>query len=500
MLRKNTLVKALIATAVLSVVMIQAAVALADGVSIGVVVSKGNNDESITLSDEDGTRLTYTARGFRWRLVPGAVDAITQTPIRSTVKVTWQTDRHTLTQLTVLCPPASKPTSSEGTFIGVLTAKGEKFVIVKGGDGDPLKFIAHQTVSGRDTTPDPDAIKAITNRRVNDRVFVKWDLDKQENQCLTELRLAKPGEKTTYPKRDANKTTTPTTSTSQEGGTVIGRVDDIGGVGIAVRNAEGKVEHYLPRMVPADGDKPARLDPDILKTISNIHMDATVQITWVQDDKTKRITAIKTVPRGTTQPVDDSGKPLSADGTKDAGGETVKVADFKDGDEGTFAGTVLENSSASVTIRTDEDSPRKLKFAPQWIGGSPAEGGGLDQAMQKIMEKLKPGQKVQVKWLYQERLHAVSITPSGGASEKPASESKDAQSSTYTGTLIQKNDDSITVKIDGDNPQTLKFIPKENDKDMLTTFRNIDVGTKVQVQWVSDEHLRVVKLTKARTE
>jgi hypothetical protein len=327
---------------------------------------------------------------------------------------------------------------------------------------------------------------------------VKWDLDKQENQCLVELRLAKTGEKTTYPKRDANKAT-PTTSASQEGGTVIGRVDDIGGVGIAVRNAQGKVEHYLPRMVSGDGDKPAHLDPDILKTISGIRMDATVQITWVQDDKTKRITAIKTVPRGTTQPVDDSGKPISADSAKDAGKDTVKVPDFKDGDEGTVTGTVLESDAGSATIRTDEDSPRKLKFAPQWVGGSSAEGGGLDQAMQKAMEKLKPGQKVQVKWVYQERLRALSITPSGG-SDKPAAQAKGGQSGSYTGTLIRKDDVSITVRIDGDNPQSLKFIPKEDDKDMLATFRTVDVGTKVQVQWVSDDHLRVTKLTKARPE
>ena len=65
MLRKNMLVKAFVAAVVLSVMAIEATVARADGVSIGVVVSKGNNDESITLTDEDGTRLTYTARGFR---------------------------------------------------------------------------------------------------------------------------------------------------------------------------------------------------------------------------------------------------------------------------------------------------------------------------------------------------------------------------------------------------------------------------------------------------
>jgi hypothetical protein len=329
-------------------------------------------------------------------------------------------------------------------------------------------------------------------------VFVKWDLDKQDNQCLVELRLTKAGEKTTYPKRDANKTI-PTTAPSQEGGITIGKEPDTGGVGIAVRTAQGKVERYLPRMVPGEGDKPAHLDPDILKTIAGIPTDATVQITWVQDDKIKRITAIKTVPRGTTQPVDDSGKPISADSAKDAGKDIVKAPDFKDGDEGTVAGTVIENSSASLTIRTDEDSPRKLKFAPQWVGGSPADGGGLDQAMQKTMGNLKPGQKVQVKWVYQERLHAVSITVNGGASDKPA-QSKDGKSGTYTGMLVGKDDSSITVRTDGDNPQSLKFIPKEDDKDMPATFRSFEVGSKVEVQWVSDEHLRVTKLTKARSE
>jgi hypothetical protein len=137
--------------------------------------------------------------------------------------------------------------------------------------------------------------------------------------------------------------------------------------------------------------------------------------------------------------------------------------------------------------------------------------------MQKTMENLKPGQKVQIKWVYQERLRAAGITVSGGGSDKPADESKAGnKSGTYTGTLVQKDDASITVKIDGDVPRNLKFIPGwhkipimgENgvvfdegfDKGMLATFRSIDVGTKVQVQWESDEHLRVTKLTKIKAD
>ena len=502
MFGKNIHVKVLAATVFLGIAAI-CATASADGVATGVVVARGDSYQSITLRDEDGNSMTYSAKWTRSGPDAGATDAISKTLMHSTVKVAWQSARkgRTLVSLTLLAPPAPKTTASEGTFVGLVTAKGEKFIILKGGDGDPVKFITHMIGSARDARPDPDMIKAIANRNVNDRIYVKWDVDKNDNQALVEVRAARSTEKTTYPIRDAKKATS--APADQEGSIIVGKVDGITGIGIDIKTADGKVDHYLPRLIPEDGDKPAHLDQDIVRTITYLHIRDTVQITWVPQDKNKRITAIKTVPAGTTQPVDDSGKPLSADAIKNTGGKdaVVKEADnFKDGDEGMFAGTVLDNDKGSVTIQTNEDTPRKLKFAPQWVGGNTDEGGGLDQAMQKTMAKLKPGQKVQIKWAFQERLHAVSITVNGNTSDKPAAEPKAGDSGTYTGTLIQKDDTSITVKIEGDNPQNLKFIPKENDKNMLTTFRSVDVGTKVQVQWVSDEHLRVTKLTKLKSE
>ncbi len=502
MFGKDLRVKVLAATVFVSIGAIHATAAFGDGTATGVVVARGDSDASITLRDEDGNKMTYSAKWTHTGPDAAAVDAIGKTLIQSTVKVAWKAARggRILTQLTLLAPPASKPTSSEGTFVGLVTAKGERFIILKGGDGDPLKFIVHLIGGNRDARPDPDMIKSIASRNVNDRVYVKWDLDKNDSQALVELRAARSTEKTTYPIRDAKKATSAPAGT--EGSIIVGKVDDITGIGVDIKTADGKVEHYLPRMIPEDGDKPAHLDADIVRTITYLHIHDTVQVTWVPQDKNKRITAIKTVPAGTTQPVDDSGKPLAADTT--SGNETVvKVADdFKEGDEGTFAGTVLENDSGSVTIRTDEDTPRKLKFSPKWVGGSSDQGGGLDQAMQKTMDKLKPGQKVQIKWVFQERLRAATITAGGGGgSDKPAAaEPKAGDSGAYTGTLVQKDDASITVKIDGDVPRNLKFIPKGDDKNILATFRGIDVGTKVEVQWSMDEHLRVTKLTKARAD
>ena len=88
----------------------------------------------------------------------------------------------------------------------------------------------------------------------------------------------------------------------------MGKVDDITGIGVNIKTADGKVEHYLPRMIPEDGDKPAHLNADIVRTITYLHIHDTVQVTWVPQDKNKRITAIKTVPAGTTQPVERFGQ------------------------------------------------------------------------------------------------------------------------------------------------------------------------------------------------
>jgi hypothetical protein len=46
---------------------------------------------------------------------------------------------------------------------------------------------------------------------------------------------------------------------------------------------------------------------------------------------------------------------------------------------------------------------------PQWKGGLPAKGGGPDKNMLKIFGSLKVGSRIQVSWVYEERLRALAV-------------------------------------------------------------------------------------------
>ncbi len=83
------------------------------------------------------------------------------------------------------------------------------------------------------------------------------------------------------------------------------------------------------------------------------------------------------------------------------------AADHKEGDKGTFAGTVTEKGDNWFRAKNETASER---FMPQWHGGNPADGGGLDKDILAQIKALKVGDKVEVKWEYSERLRALEIT------------------------------------------------------------------------------------------
>ena len=398
---RKLLIGAVLAAMVVSVAM----PVLADsGTFKGVVVGKA--DAAIRVQNETGDVQNFvpawtnpSGRHGAGSLDQAAIDAIGSTPKGSTVSIAWQRQgrNQCIVKLIVLSLPDDS-SDTEGTFVGPLVDHGEAYVVLKSGEGRTVKFTAPWKGSHRDGKYDSKVVNAIVALNVNSRVYVKWDTeqgaDGKDAKTILEIRPAKDGEKTTYLSKKA--TSSPSDS---EGGTIVGTVEDKSDVSLSLKSG-GKTDRYAPMLQPAEENKPPRLDPDMLKVFANVKYGATLQITFVVDGHTKRVTALKTVPKGTTQPVDDSGTPL-ADKPKDTTVKTVET--YKEGDEGTASGTVEDRTETSVTVLTNDDPPRHMKFSPKWVGGSPADGGGLDQAMQKAMAALKPGQKVTVKWIYQER-------------------------------------------------------------------------------------------------
>lgn len=94
-------------------------------------------------------------------------------------------------------------------------------------------------------------------------------------------------------------------------------------------------------------------------------------------------------------------------GDKKEGKKEVKK-DAKEGRKGTTIGVLVKKAKNAIFVQADgEEAPRP--YVPQWRGGLPAKGGGLDKTMLKTFEKLKVGSRVEVQWVFEERLRALAV-------------------------------------------------------------------------------------------
>lgn len=100
-----------------------------------------------------------------------------------------------------------------------------------------------------------------------------------------------------------------------------------------------------------------------------------------------------------------------------AGDKAKEKKDAKEGRKGTTIGKLVKKEKNTIEVLADgEEAPRK--YFPQWIGGAPAKGGGLDKAMLKTFDGLQIGSRIEVQWVFEERLRALAIKVLDGPKEK----------------------------------------------------------------------------------
>ncbi|MEN6305419.1 MAG: hypothetical protein ABFD96_22035, partial [Armatimonadia bacterium] len=75
--------------------------------------------------------------------------------------------------------------------------------------------------------------------------------------------------------------------------------------------------------------------------------------------------------------------------------------------EGTVTGVVTAKGETWIEVTPEGGATQR--YWPRWIGGMPAQGGGFDRDMLRVFAGLTVGQKVTVKWAYDERLRAVQV-------------------------------------------------------------------------------------------
>lgn len=85
---------------------------------------------------------------------------------------------------------------------------------------------------------------------------------------------------------------------------------------------------------------------------------------------------------------------------------------------GTVAGVVTAKGKNWIEVRADGEEKGR-RYVPRWIGGKPADGGGLDKKMLQTFADLKIGSRIRLEWEFEERPRAVKIELLKAPNDKP---------------------------------------------------------------------------------
>ena len=75
--------------------------------------------------------------------------------------------------------------------------------------------------------------------------------------------------------------------------------------------------------------------------------------------------------------------------------------------EGTTTGVLTAKGENWIEVTPEGGAAQR--YMPRWVGGAPNQGGGFDKDILRAFAELTVGQKVTVKWKYDERLRALEV-------------------------------------------------------------------------------------------
>lgn len=76
--------------------------------------------------------------------------------------------------------------------------------------------------------------------------------------------------------------------------------------------------------------------------------------------------------------------------------------------KGTVTGVVSAKGDNWIEVKADGEEKAR-RYMPHWIGGAPANGGGLDKKMLAIFKELPLNARIRMEWEFEERNRAVKI-------------------------------------------------------------------------------------------
>jgi hypothetical protein len=75
---------------------------------------------------------------------------------------------------------------------------------------------------------------------------------------------------------------------------------------------------------------------------------------------------------------------------------------------GTVVGLVTAKTEKSIDVKADGEEKART-YVPNWVGGAPAQGGGPDKEMLKVIKEVKVGSRVRLEWKFEERARVVKL-------------------------------------------------------------------------------------------
>lgn len=145
-----------------------------------------------------------------------------------------------------------------------------------------------------------------------------------------------------------------------------------------IADGSDKAVKYIPEWVGGNPNDGGGLKKDTIEAISKIPVPNRVLLKW-KDEEHLRVVEIKVL------------EPEKKEGSS----------------EGVV--TVINENWFEIKI-SKGDKVRVERFMPKWKGGIPKDGGGLEKEMVQEIAKLKVGDTVSVKWVYDERKRVTKIT------------------------------------------------------------------------------------------
>src|SRR5262245_23237271 len=96
---------------------------------------------------------------------------------------------------------------------------------------------------------------------------------------------------------------------------------------------------------------------------------------------------------------------LSAGAEKTFAADEPKKAEAK---SGSVVGVVSAKGENWIEVKADGEEKAR-RYVPNWVGGAPAQGGGPDKAMIKVIRETPMGARVKLDWKFEERARVVKI-------------------------------------------------------------------------------------------